>query len=105
MLPVHAELLRGGVRALVLSGDHDYVVPFTGTRDWVYNSGLGLRERPGAGWRAWRVADRQVGGYAVTFEPGPLTFATVKGAGHMAAQTSPAATLALLRKWLDGDLY
>ena len=46
---------------------------------------------------------RQVAGYAASFEGG-LTFATVKGAGHMVPQTSPEAALALLQAWLADEL-
>jgi serine carboxypeptidase-like clade 1 len=107
------------LRALVLSGDHDLVVPVTGTRAWVYGEMAGrMRER--RAWSAWRYDDdergaggaKQVGGFAVVWEGerggggggGELTFATVKGAGHMAAQTRPLQTLRLLERWLDGDL-
>lgn len=45
----------------------------------------------------------QVAGYAVEFEPG-LTFATVKGAGHMIPQTKPQASLAVLQLWMQQQL-
>ncbi len=74
MLPVHAELLARGVRALIYSGDHDMCVPHTGTEAWTAAMGLPLEDA----WRSWRVA-RQVAGYTVRYEGG-LTYATVKGA-------------------------
>jgi carboxypeptidase C (cathepsin A) len=61
----------------------------------------------------------QVSGHAVQFEQqqqqqrgkqqqqgkqGQLTFATVKGGGHMVPQTHPAEALSLLQLWLDGKL-
>eukprot|EP00879_Flechtneria_rotunda_P016121 GHRR01016863.1.p1 GENE.GHRR01016863.1~~GHRR01016863.1.p1 ORF type:complete len:501 (+),score=113.92 GHRR01016863.1:376-1878(+) len=100
MLPIHKSLNAAGVRALVLSGDHDFVVPFTGTRAWVYS--LGLEQRKG--WHSWNVpGSKQVAGYAVEFEGG-LTFATVKGAGHMVPQTKPKEALALLQLWFSRQL-
>eukprot|EP00878_Enallax_costatus_P028116 GHUV01030330.1.p1 GENE.GHUV01030330.1~~GHUV01030330.1.p1 ORF type:complete len:292 (+),score=52.53 GHUV01030330.1:86-961(+) len=100
MITVHKDLIASGIRALVLSGDHDYVVPFTSSREWVYD--LNYEERKP--WHAWRVPGlEQVAGYAVEFEDG-LTFATVKGAGHMVPQTNPREALALLQLWLERDL-
>lgn len=52
MIPVHQELLDAGLRGLVLSGDADYVVPFTGSRAWVYS----LRRRVVKPWRPWQLA-------------------------------------------------
>lgn len=56
-------------------------MPFTGTRDWTAGLGLPI-EFP---WRPWKLG-RQVAGHAVRYRAegeGPLTFATVMGAGHM----------------------
>jgi carboxypeptidase C (cathepsin A) len=39
----------------------------------------------------------------VEFKAG-LTFATVKGGGHMVPQTHPQAALSLLRQWMQGRL-
>ncbi len=46
----------------------------------------------------------QVAGYAAQLEP-RLTFATVKGAGHMVPQTNPAEALALISAFLDDALF
>jgi carboxypeptidase C (cathepsin A) len=58
----------------------------------------------------------QVSGHAVQFkqqqqqqsqqqqQQGGLTFATVKGGGHMVPQTHPAEALALLQLWLHQQL-
>jgi hypothetical protein len=51
MIPVHRELVSAGLRALVYSGTADYIVPFTGSRTWVY--GLGLKaSKP---WHSWSM--------------------------------------------------
>jgi carboxypeptidase C (cathepsin A) len=49
------------------------------------------------------MPDGQVAGYAVRFQEG-LTFATVKGGGHMVPQTQPAASQHMLGLWLQGQL-
>lgn len=56
MVPVHERLQHHGLRALIYSGDHDYVVPFTGTRAWLHSLGRAHRHR----WQAWTM-DGQVG--------------------------------------------
>ncbi|GBF90392.1 serine carboxypeptidase-like protein [Raphidocelis subcapitata] len=102
MIPLHRRLLAAGLRALVFSGTQDYVVPFTGTRDWTAALGLPI-EFP---WRPWKLGG-QVAGHAVRYRSegqGPLTFATVMGAGHMVPAGRPEAALALLQDWLDRRL-
>jgi serine carboxypeptidase-like clade 1 len=42
----------------------------------------------------------QVAGFTASFHSG-LTFATIKGAGHMAPQTKPKETLHLISRFLD----
>jgi serine carboxypeptidase-like clade 1 len=86
------------LRALVYSGDHDMIIPFTGTRSWVY--GMGLPED--GQYKAWMMGG-QVAGFYASFAPG-LTFATVKGAGHMAPQTNPRESLELISRFLERKL-
>jgi serine carboxypeptidase-like clade II len=71
-------------------------VPVTGTRRWV--AGLGLPVR--SAWHPWHV-DGQVGGYRLGYEG--LTFATVRGAGHMVPYTQPSRALELFRWFLAGE--
>ncbi|GFH12260.1 carboxypeptidase [Haematococcus lacustris] len=70
-----------------------------GTRAWVYSLGYQV-EQP---YRSWTI-DGQVAGFVVHFKEG-LTFATVKGAGHMVPQTSPSVALHLLRRYLNDLLW
>mmetsp|Transcript_26433 Transcript_26433/g.57660 ORF Transcript_26433/g.57660 Transcript_26433/m.57660 type:complete len:507 (+) Transcript_26433:49-1569(+) len=98
MIDVHKELIAAGLRALIYSGDHDFVVPFTGTRNWVYS--LKLRtQRPYTPW----TIKQQVAGFAVQFEP-DFTYATVKGGGHMVPQSHPLEALELVSRWLVEEL-
>lgn len=65
---------------LFLSGDTDGAVPTLGTRKWIRSLGWDVLEH----WRSWYV-NGQVAGYVEKYD-GDLTFATVKGVGHMAPQ-------------------
>ena len=100
MLPIHAELLQAGLRALVYSGDHDMCVPHTGTEAWTRALGLPVADA----WRAW-LADGadgapQVAGYTRRYQGG-LTYATVKGAGHTVPAYKPAQALAMFARFLQ----
>lgn len=78
---------------LVYSGDIDAIVPVTGSRRWIESLQLPVR-RP---WHQWHV-DGQVAGFEVQYEG--LTFATVRGAGHMVPYTQPGRAAALFRRFL-----
>ncbi|GBF96984.1 serine carboxypeptidase-like [Raphidocelis subcapitata] len=99
MIWIHREMTqKRGLRALIYSGDHDMAVPHTGTEAWT--AALGLKKR--SGWQPWYVGSpRQVAGYRVEYEG--LTFATIKGAGHMVPQNKPAESLAMLQRFLSGE--
>ncbi|KAG2482612.1 hypothetical protein HYH03_018456 [Edaphochlamys debaryana] len=103
LVPYYERFVREGLRVLVYSGDHDMVVPHIGTRTWLYDKAdLGGREEP---LRTWRMKG-QVAGWTTRFKAGSrLTFATVKGAGHMVPSSKPAEMLYLLQAFLqDKDL-
>lgn len=102
VLPIYAELLdlpdARRPRLLIYSGDTDAIVPVTGSRAWI-----GALERPvTAPWRPYYVG-RQVGGYVTVYDK--LTFATVRGAGHMVPYTQPARALHLFRAFVRGTRY
>ncbi|EFJ44699.1 hypothetical protein VOLCADRAFT_118648 [Volvox carteri f. nagariensis] len=98
LVSVHEELVREGLRALVYSGDHDMVVPHTGTRTWLYDkANLGRTDGP---LRPWMLHG-QIAGFTARFGAGSgLRFATVKGAGHMVPQSKPLQALHLLKAFL-----
>ncbi|THU71426.1 hypothetical protein C4D60_Mb04t01280 [Musa balbisiana] len=85
----------GGYRALVYSGDHDMLIPFVGTNQWTRSLNFSVIDN----WRSWHV-DGQVAGYATTYSNN-LTFVTVKGAGHTAAEYKNKECLAMIRRWLS----
>jgi len=101
MIPYHQKLTQEkGLRALIYSGDHDLCVPHTGSEAWT--SGLGFNVK--TPWQPWYVKDegyKQVAGYYVEYESG-LTYATVKGAGHMVPQMRPEEALELFKRFVDG---
>ena len=99
IVPIHQTLHQAGVRALVYSGDHDFVIPFSGTRDWVYKRMSLETIDPYSSW----LIDGQVAGFRTKFK-GDFTFATIKGAGHMTPQTNPAESLELLGRFLNAEL-
>ncbi|GIM06742.1 hypothetical protein Vretimale_10995, partial [Volvox reticuliferus] len=96
MLPVYDRLLQANLRILIYSGDVDGIVPVVGTRRWV--ASLRLKER--AAWRPW-FSGTQVGGYVVEYQG--LTFATVRGAGHMVPYVQPVRAAHMAKAFLMGQ--
>jgi len=95
MLPVYDQLLGSGLDFLVYSGDIDAIVPIIGTRKWIRDLGLEVEEE----WRAWRSATGQVAGWTVKYAKG-LTFASVRGAGHMVPYTQAERAFHLFSRWV-----
>lgn len=94
MLPVYRELLESGIKIMVYSGDVDAIVPVIGTRNWIRSLRLPLK----TAWRPWHSTTGQVGGW--TSEHEGLTFASVRGAGHMVPYTQAERALYLFSKWI-----
>ncbi|CAK7330203.1 unnamed protein product [Dovyalis caffra] len=76
----HRNLTKKPYRALVYSGDHDMVIPYVGTHEWIESLNLTIKDD----WEPWFV-DGQVAGYSILYEKNSydgitydLTFATVK---------------------------
>ncbi|KAA8536289.1 hypothetical protein F0562_028767 [Nyssa sinensis] len=92
----HRNLTNKLCRALVYSGDHDMVIPYVGTQEWIYSLNLTIE----SGWESWFV-DAQVAGYTEKYSHNnyDLTFTTVKGAGHTAPEYKPKQCLAMLSRW------
>ncbi|PRQ37046.1 putative peptidase S10, serine carboxypeptidase, alpha/Beta hydrolase [Rosa chinensis] len=85
------------LRVLIYSGDHDMQVPHIGTQRWI--STLNLTEDES--WRTWSV-DGQTAGYTKKLinEYITLTYATVKGGGHIAAETKVKECAAMVNRWM-----
>jgi len=99
VLPTYRRWLGGGaqqLRMLVYSGDADFNVNFLGTQSWIKSLRLPVRKH----FRKWLGSDGQVAGYVTQYEGG-LTFATVKGAGHMVPTDRPRHALDMVSAFLS----
>lgn len=81
-----AELLERGVRVLIYVGAIDWSCNVLGQEKWtqamVWNGQKKFSEQP---LRAWEVDGKSAG---VTKSVGPLTYATIDGAGHLVCGSS-----------------
>ncbi|KAJ6363568.1 hypothetical protein OIU78_003696 [Salix suchowensis] len=93
-------LVSSGIRVLVYSGDQDSVIPFIGSKILVDGLAKELGLNATVPYRPW-VEDKQVGGWTQVYGD-ILTFATIRGAGHLAPLTSPKRSLALFATFLSG---
>ncbi|CAI0464517.1 unnamed protein product [Linum tenue] len=93
----HVFLSTKGYRSLIYSGDHDMVVPSMGTQAWIRALNYSIVED----WRSWHV-DGQVGGYTRTYSNG-MTFATVKGAGHIAVEHKSHECSVMFKRWINQE--
>ncbi|KAJ0018781.1 hypothetical protein Pint_11775 [Pistacia integerrima] len=97
----HRTLMAMGYRALIYSGDHDMMIPYTGTLSWIKTLNLSTID----GWRPWFV-EGQIAGFtmklseAATIGDG-LVFATVKGGGHTAPEYKPKECFQMADRWLS----
>ncbi|KAL6191825.1 hypothetical protein ACLB2K_038214 [Fragaria x ananassa] len=88
---------KADLRALIYSGDHDMSVPHIGTQAWINLLHLTVDES----WRTWSL-DGQTKGYTKKLINDYITliFATVKGAGHLAAEYQPKEVASLVGRWM-----
>ncbi|KAK6928095.1 Peptidase S10, serine carboxypeptidase [Dillenia turbinata] len=92
VLPIYRDMIAGGLRIWVFSGDVDSVVPVTATRYSLAQLKLATK----ISWYPWYV-----GGWTEVYEG--LTFATVRGAGHEVPLFKPRAALQLFKSFLKGE--
>ncbi|XP_008220190.1 PREDICTED: serine carboxypeptidase II-3-like [Prunus mume] len=97
LLPTIKQLTASGISFWIYSGDTDGRVPVTSSRYSINNLKLQLR----TSWRPW-YSDGEVGGYVIGYKG--LTFATVRGAGHMVPSYQPQRALTLISSFLKGEL-
>ncbi|KAI3683070.1 hypothetical protein L1987_83570 [Smallanthus sonchifolius] len=100
--PYHKKLSSKNCRALIISGDHDMTFPYVGVQQWISALNLQLE----APWEPYYV-DGQVGGYEMKYAKKgySLTYATVKGAGHICPHDKPKETMVLTKTWFSSQTY
>ncbi|XP_027157748.1 serine carboxypeptidase-like 2 isoform X4 [Coffea eugenioides] len=95
VVPYHANLSTKGYRSLIYSGDHDLMVPHIETQAWIRSLHYPIIDD----WRQW-IHEGQVAGYTRTCA-NKMTFATVKGGGHVAYELKPAECRTMLERWIS----
>ncbi|KAH7849269.1 hypothetical protein Vadar_015415 [Vaccinium darrowii] len=91
----HVKLSAKGYRSLIFSGDHDMIVPFLGTQAWIKSLNYSIVDD----WRSW-IVEGQVAGYTRSYSNG-MTYATVKGGGHTAAEYKPFECSIMFKRWIS----
>ncbi|KAH7656227.1 Peptidase S10 serine carboxypeptidase protein [Dioscorea alata] len=94
ILPDIKKAIKSKLRVWLYSGDVDSVVPVTATQYSLKALGLPIKKK----WTPW-YHKGQVGGYYVGYNG--LTFATVRGSGHMVPRDQPERALELFRAFLE----
>ncbi|KNA03823.1 hypothetical protein SOVF_205370 isoform A [Spinacia oleracea] len=97
VIDYHKRLISIGLRVLIYSGDHDMVVPYTGSEAWTRSLGYKIIDE----WRPW-ISNAQVAGFTQGYDKN-LTFLTIKGAGHMVPEDKPREALEFYSRWLAGE--
>ena len=90
-----------GPEILIYNGDADFILSHMGNSAWVRSLNLKKSKK----WSKWLGSDKQVAGYFEQYETKgstPMTFLTVKGAGHMVPKDRPRHALDMFSKFLDG---
>ncbi|PPQ84830.1 hypothetical protein CVT25_015124 [Psilocybe cyanescens] len=96
-----AALLDRGVRALIYNGDVDWICNHLANEKWTLElEWHGHEEFSTQPLREWSVDGKKAG---ETRSAKGLTFATIKGAGHLAPFDKPKETLELVNRWIGGQ--
>jgi len=91
-------LLSSNLHILIYSGSVDDSVSTDGTRAWIRYLRETNKLTYASSWSRWTVQN-QVAGYLEKYNEG-LTFATVRGAGHMVPSSQPERALELVRRFM-----
>ncbi|GLT48401.1 hypothetical protein SLA2020_220310 [Shorea laevis] len=95
VLPLIKSLMEKGLRVWLYSGDTDANVPVTSSRSLINTLKLPIK----TAWHPWYTKN-EVGGYVVEYKG--LTFATVRGAGHLVPSYKPESALQMISSFLQG---
>lgn len=97
-----AGLLDRGVRVLIYVGTYDWQCNWVANKLWVDKLEWSGKEEYGRSrWRNWSIGHGKVEVGEVK-SWGLLTFATIRGAGHMVPHDKPEESLTMVRRWLVG---
>ncbi|KAL2945256.1 Serine carboxypeptidase-like 18 [Bienertia sinuspersici] len=103
VVQVHQNLTNYNLRLLVYSGDRDMVVTFVGVVQWIKSIKESVNLTLSDKWRPWFV-DAQVAGYTRQYKKDSayfLTYATVKGGGHTAAEYYRRECYEMFDRWVS----
>ncbi|KAF5184019.1 Serine carboxypeptidase-like [Thalictrum thalictroides] len=100
MLPLLKRIIQNKIPVWIFSGDQDSVVPLLGSRTLVRDLAQDLNFKITVPYGAW-FHKKQVGGWATEYG-NLLTFATVRGAGHMVPYAQPGRALTLFSSFVSG---
>ncbi|KAF3457501.1 hypothetical protein FNV43_RR02159 [Rhamnella rubrinervis] len=101
-IDVVGSLVKSGIRVLVYSGDQDSVIPFIGSRSMVNRLAKELGLKTTVPYRVW-FEGKQVGGWTQAYgSSNLLSFASIRGASHLAPSTQPQRSLVLFSSFLQG---
>jgi len=93
-----AGLLDRGIRVLLYAGTYDWQCNWVQNKLWIEKLEWTGKEAFGnAEWRDWTFNGKKVG---ETKNAGVLSFATIRGAGHMVPHDKPAEAQAMISRWL-----
>jgi cathepsin A (carboxypeptidase C)/serine carboxypeptidase-like clade 2 len=95
---------EGDLDILIYNGDADFILSHMGNAAWI-NEGLNLTKE--TEWSKWYGSDGQVAGYfeKYTTAKKPMTFLTIKGAGHMVPRDRPQHALDFFTQFINGGNY
>lgn len=95
-------MLEAGVRVMIYAGDKDIICNELGNRQWVDAlEWKGSKEWKSAKNVTWRLDTGEEAG--IVTQVGPLSFVSVKGAGHMVPMDQPKAALHMITKFLKNE--
>ncbi|XP_058781478.1 serine carboxypeptidase-like 42 [Vicia villosa] len=100
ILPVLKWIVQNHIPLWVYSGDQDSIVPLLSSRTFIRELANDLKFKITDPYRVW-FHKGQVGGW-VTEYGNLLTFASVRGAGHMVPYTQPSRALHLFSSVVSG---
>ncbi|CAA0812852.1 Serine carboxypeptidase-like 45 [Striga hermonthica] len=99
-IDIIGSLVKSNIRALVYSGDQDSIIPLMGTRTLVNQLANQLGLNTTQPYRAW-LESKQVAGWTQSYGD-YLSYATIRGASHMAPFSQPERSLLMFTSFLAG---